>query len=228
MDEESRPFLDRLVPTGAERVLGHPDAHAYRLQLADLDGVGRVGVLTTGIGLANAAAGAAWALTLAVPDLVVNAGTTGGLRADVRVGDVIAGTSALYHAANADAFGYAPGQIPQMPPLYASPSELRERARRLGSRVAATVREGLVVSGDSFVTAATVEDVRARFPRALATDMESAATAEVCYALGVPWLSLRAASDLCGPQAGQEWHIAGDRAAALSRDAVLALLAPED
>jgi adenosylhomocysteine nucleosidase len=81
-----------------------------------------------------------------------------------------------------------------------------------------------MVAGDSFVTAANVGSVRADFPRALSTDMETTALAQVAHSYAVPFLSVRGISDLCGPAADQDFHLAVDEAAARSARTVTAIL----
>jgi len=224
MDLEAAPFLDALEPGSTTRVLGARGRHQQSFTTGRLDG-STVLVVTAGIGLANAAAATARALVQADPEIVVAAGTTGGLGVDVEVGDVIAGTSATYSSADATAFGYVRGQIPRMPVDHRSGELTAQRAAALSSRLSATVRVGQVVSSDAFVTAANVGTTRDEFPHALATDMETAALAQVSWATGVDWLSLRAVSDLCGPHADQEFHMDSDRAARISARAVRAFLA---
>ena len=50
------------------------------------------------------------------------------------------------------------------------------------------------------------------------------ALAQVAAGAGVPFVSVRGVSDLCGPEAGQDFHIAVEEAAARSAAVVLALL----
>ena len=88
----------------------------------------------------------------------------------------------------------------------------------------ARLRVGQMLAGNSFVTAANVADTREVFPAALSTDMESTALAQVAAGTGVPFVSVRGVSDLCGPEAGQDFHIAVEEAAARSAAVVLALL----
>ncbi|SJM55559.1 5'-methylthioadenosine/S-adenosylhomocysteine nucleosidase [Gulosibacter sp. 10] len=89
----------------------------------------------------------------------------------------------------------------------------------------AAVRLGRILSGDTFVTARNVADMREAFPDAVAADMESCAIAQTAAAFGVPFISVRGISDLCGPVAGQDFHMALDEAAARSAAAVRGLLA---
>ena len=43
--------------------------------------------------------------------------------------------------------------------------------------------------------------------------MESTALAQVAVGAGIPFVSVRGVSDLCGPEAGQDFHIAAEEAA---------------
>ena len=209
MEEELAPFLKHSKDI---RVALPPrsgnDTQAF--YLASLGGV-QIALVRSGIGLTNAAAAAERALENFEAPLYVLAGTTGGLREDVAVREVVAATASRYLDADATAFGYKPGQIPQMPVQYESHLSVPEGTANW---------VGEVVSGNSFVTAHNVGDARSRFPRALAVDMETVAAAQVCYLHDIPWLSLRAVSDLCGPAAGQEFHVQVETAAELSYRAV--------
>ena len=140
------------------------------------------------------------------------------------VSDIAAGTSAIYGQADATAFGYAMGQVPQMPVDYTSSEAAVARLAQLPELIAHTVRAGGIVSSDSFCTEANVGPMRERFPDAIGADMETCAMAQVCWSSGVDWISLRAVSDLCGPTADQAFHMDGARAAAHSAQAVRAYL----
>jgi adenosylhomocysteine nucleosidase len=60
----------------------------------------------------------------------------------------------------------------------------------------ARVREGLVVSGDQFLSSSeTRNSVLENLPKACAVDMESAAVAQVCRAAGLPLGVMRVISD---------------------------------
>ena len=226
MDMEAAPLLYALTPTGDDET---PQAvlagtmKTQRFALGLLDGR-TVLVVTSGIGLANAASATARALTLVDAPIVIAAGTTGGLAADINVGDIAAGTSAIYGQADATAFGYAMGQVPQMPVDYTSSEAAVARLAQLPELIAHNVRAGGIVSSDSFCTEANVGPMRERFPDAIGADMETCAMAQVCWSSGIDWISLRAVSDLCGPTADQAFHMDGPRAAAHSAAAVRAYL----
>ena len=226
MDMEAAPLLHALAPIGDDETPQAVLAGTHKTQrfaLGILDGK-TVLVVTSGIGLANAASATARALTLVDAPIVIAAGTTGGLAPDINVGDIAAGTSAIYGQADATAFGYAMGQVPQMPVDYTSSDAAVARLAELPALIAHTVREGRIVSSDSFCTEQVADPMRERFPDAIGADMETCAMAQVCWSSSVDWISLRAVSDLCGPSADQAFHMDGQRAAGHSAEAVRAYL----
>ena len=222
MEEEAAPLTSRLTDPD---VLATPFAAGVSAVRGRLAGVETV-VVTTGIGVAAATAAATWGILTLSPGLVVAAGSCGGLAADVEVDTVIVGESFAWSIADATAFGYAPGQLPGGPERMLAEKAWADRAERAARcDAAAAVRRGLMLSGDAFVTAPLADPMRERFPGALSTDMETTASARTAEALGVPFVALRAVSDLCGPAAGQQFHLELDVVAETSARAVTALAA---
>lgn len=227
MDEEAEPFVARAQHAGEPVHEG--GATRRGLTIAGR----RVVLVRSGIGLVNAAAAAAVALATHRPRVLVSAGSAGGLGVGVRVGDVVVGTDYVYSGADARAFGYALGQVPGMPATYAADEGLAAAAVAAASGLAprelapTTVRvlSGPVISGDVFVDADRVAAVRASFPGALATDMESTALAQAAHLHGVPFVSVRGISDLCSPVEAGEFATHVDDAADRSAAVVEALLA---
>ena len=220
MEEEAAPLTSRLTDPD---VLATPFAAGVSAVRGRLAGVETV-VVTTGIGVAAATAAATWGILTLSPGLVVAAGSCGGLAADVEVDTVVVGESFAWSIADATAFGYAPGQLPGGPERVHAPADWVDRAE-LAARTdpAAAVRRGLMLSGDAFVTAELADPMRDRFSGALSADMETTASARTAEALGVPFVALRAVSDLCGPAAGQQFHLELDQVAETSARAVEAL-----
>lgn len=221
MPEEAAPLRARLE--GAVEV-ETPFLGGVSASRGTLHGIETV-VVTTGIGIAAATAAATWGILSTSPALVVAAGSCGGLAADVEVGTLIVGESFTYSIADATAFGYEPGQVPGGPVRFEAERSLVEAAEQAARRADADgdghgVRRGLMLSGDAFVTASIAEPMRERFPAALSADMETTASARTAQALGVPFVALRAVSDLCGPAAGQQFHLELEVVAEVSARAV--------
>jgi adenosylhomocysteine nucleosidase len=221
MDDELAPFVRRATAVGEPVTIGN-SVH----RTATLNGT-EVLLVTSGIGLVNASS-ATVAAILGCPGekpIVLSAGTAGGLGADVRVGDVVVGSEYVNVDADARAFGYVLGQVPRMPASY-SPREaelvILEQSHATDALFAgAQLHVGLVVSGYSFVTPEKAERILRAFPASLATDMESVAIAQVGYSHGLSFMSVRAISDLCGPE---EFRTHVDDAAERSAAVVTALL----
>lgn len=208
MAQESAPVLAGHDTTELEV----PHGRAWRITHEG----GTATLVTSGIGLVNAAAATALAIERYAPTHVLSVGSAGGLGIDVRVGDVIVGSSYRYFDADASLFGYERGQIPSMPVAYAGDEHLLALMR--ADRTDAAVHLGEIVSGNSFVAGELTPVVRERFPEALAADMESAAIAQVAWSHGLPFVCVRSISDLCGPAAGDDFrgsiHDVAERAAA--------------
>lgn len=222
MNQEAAPFLLAASTASAPCTVG--TALQWELELDSRP----VLLVRTGIGLVNAAGG----LTAAIlreggnRPLVVSAGTAGGLGADVRVGEVVIGTEYVQTDADARAFGYALGQVPGMPARYSGQAAAlaAELSPTMPDGSAVVVRRGLIVSGDTFVSAEHVDRVRADFAGVLATDMESVALAQTAHVHGLDFVSVRGISDLCAP--GEfEAHVddAAERSMAVVRSLLGAL-----
>ena len=217
MADESAPFVDRADFVGEVSQVGHA-VH----RLLSFEGRG-VLLVQCGIGLVNSATAAAVAISATSTRVVISAGSAGGVGEDVRVGDVVVGSTYLYSWADARAFGYALGQVPGMPETYTGDQNLLDAA--LGADIPdLRVLAGTMISGDAFIDASTVDSIRTAFPGALSTDMESAALAHTSHLYGVPFLSVRGISDLCGPAAGADFLTHVDDAAERSVRVVIGAL----
>ena len=260
MDEELAPFLAATEPAKIDQVgmeqlqLGHAAVYARVLSPAASAAEGSaeaagpesaagqapgaegypVLLVRSKIGGTNAAAALTSVISLVSkqPRLVVSAGTAGGLKSGIAVGDVCVSTTLAYTDADATAFGYVRGQLPGMPATYSSDDVARDMALAASPALnAATptsanakIYSGQMLAGNSFVTAANVGDTRTAFPEAISTDMESTPLAQVCEAYSLPFISVRGVSDLCGPDAGEDFHIGVDEAAARSAAVVTQLV----
>lgn len=179
----------------------------------------------SGIGKVNAALSTALVLQHR-PDFVINTGSAGGLGSGLKVGDVVIGTQTAHHDVDVTAFGYAIGHVPQMPVRFESDPALCAAAEKAAAAFEhAAVHRGLIVSGDQFVhSSESVAEVRRHFPDAQAVEMEAAAIAQSCHRFGVPFVVVRAISDLADEEADTSFETFLKTASVHSAKMVLQLI----
>ncbi|ACS86584.1 5'-methylthioadenosine/S-adenosylhomocysteine nucleosidase [Musicola paradisiaca] len=175
----------------------------YSGQLHGVD----VAVLKSGIGKVAAALGTTLLLEHFQPDVVINTGSAGGLASSLNVGDIVVSDEVRYHDADVTAFGYAPGQMAGCPAAFTADPNLITLARQSIASLKLNAVSGLVVSGDAFINGKEpLARIRQTFPQAIAVEMEATAIGHVCHQFGVPFVVVRAISDV----ADQESHLSFD------------------
>jgi len=158
-----------------------------------------------GIGKVNAAVAAEIMCIVYNVDMIINTGVAGSLDAEINIGDIVLSTSAMYHDMDVTALGYKRGEIPdQEESVFSADEDLRMIAHNICTRDIPEIGvfEGMVVSGDQFVSGGKVREgvmSAARnyesFGKALCCEMEGAAIAQVAWLNSVPYLIVRAISD---------------------------------
>lgn len=166
----------------------------YSGQLHGVDVV----LLQSGIGKVAAAIGTAILLDEYQPDVVINTGSAGGFDATLNVGDVVISTEVRHHDADVTAFGYEIGQMAGQPAAFQADEKLMAVAEKaLESMVGKHAVRGLICTGDVFVcTAERQAFIRANFPSVIAVEMEASAIAQTCHQFQVPFVVVRAISDV--------------------------------
>lgn len=155
-------------------------------------------LLQSGIGKVAAAVGSAVLLEIFQPDAVLNTGSAGGFDSSLNVGDVVISTEVRYHDADVTAFGYEIGQMAQQPAAFASDTKLMDTAEQALATMGDThAVRGLICTGDAFVCSAEKQAfIRENFPSVIAVEMEAAAIAQACHQFNVPFVVVRAISDV--------------------------------
>ena len=204
------PDEQKTVVAGREFWLGHWHGHEV---VAVLSRIGKVAAATT--------------TTVLIERFGVNrivfTGVAGGLAAKVTVGDVVVAQEFVQHDMDASPL-FPRHEVPltgmtrfaadvelRHALMAAAPLALQDlvqslpRQQWLGTAFdQARVHQGLVVSGDCFVSqSAASAELQQRLPDALAVEMECAAMAQVCHDYGVPMAAVRSISD----RADDEAHV---------------------
>ena len=166
-------------------------------------------LLRCGIGKVSAAVGTALLIEKYHPDYIINTGSAGGIGKDLHFGDAVISTGLVYHDIDVTSFGYAPGQIPGQPQIFPADEKLVVRAEEAIDELK---REkllpenfnhcrGLIGTGDVFMDKPErIDSVRKTFPGIAAVEMEGAAIAHCCTLFSVPFLVIRALSDIAGTE----------------------------
>jgi len=203
-------------------------------------------LVRAGMGKVNTAMTAAVLVSLAGARALMFSGVAGGLDPALGIGDVVVADRCISHdagvLADAGLRSYQAGHLPFVNPTdelgYRVPAQLLERARAHvsgiglpplsraagGSGRPARIAFGTILSGDQYVASADARDRLFTAHTGLAVEMEGAALAQVAEAMSVPWLVVRALSDLAGGDAEIDFASFAAEVAASSASVVRALL----
>lgn len=173
-----------------------------------------------GMGKVNAAIAATLLIERFDCRMVLFSGIAGGLDPALSIGDVVIADHVVQHDAGYTSetgfVVYQAGHLPFFSPHedlgHAAESGLIERVRAALADFVLTplsaradgqpprLHYGRVLTGDQFVNSETLREKLFRELGGAAVEMEGAAMAQACTAFGVPWLVVRALSDLAGSE----------------------------
>ena len=178
--------------------------------IADLAGLSII-IVQSGIGKTQAAMATTLLYMHFNVDFIYNTGTAGGLLDDLSIGDVVIAENLTYFDVDVTAFGYEIGQLPKQPESFNSNLKLLQAAKlkadEIGENHSYKAHFGKIVSGDSFVS--NIErknEICDNFAGVMALDMESAAIAQVCTHLKIPFLVIRSISDKASDSANSSFE----------------------
>ncbi|ART82179.1 5'-methylthioadenosine/S-adenosylhomocysteine nucleosidase [Oceanisphaera profunda] len=186
-------------------------------------------VVITRSGIGKVAASVATTLLLErfSPTAVINTGSAGGFDPTLKVGDVIVSSEVRFHDVDVTAFGYEMGQMAQQPAAFVADAKLITLAEAcLADQNDINSAVGLICTGDQFMHREDqLHTATTQFPLMKACDMEAAAIAQVCHQFGVPFVVVRALSDIAGKEQAESFEAFLEVAAEHSSLMVQAMLA---
>ena len=164
-------------------------------------------LLQSGIGKVNAAIATTILMERFQPSIVINTGSAGGFAKELEVGDVVISSEVVHHDVDVTGFNYKMGQVPGMPVTFTADEELIQQVQSILARFEVRSKIGLIGTGDVFMhqperIQATLDD----FPNMLAAEMEGAAIAQVCHQYHVPFVIIRALSDIAGVESTMSFN----------------------
>jgi adenosylhomocysteine nucleosidase len=212
-------------------------AGAFAFDLGRLDEQAVV-LAEAGIGKVNTAAVATLLAARFHARILVFSGVAGGLDPQLAIGDVVIATRALQHDCgvieNERLHPYQAGHVPFFNPTrelgYGADPDLLARVQgRLeglalpplsaaagGEGRRPSLVYGTILAGDQFIHCEATRERLHREFQAQAVAMEGGALAQVAERLGLPWLEIRALSDLAGAESRFDFAAFVDEVAASS------------
>ncbi|KAA0549314.1 5'-methylthioadenosine/S-adenosylhomocysteine nucleosidase [Bacillus sp. BGMRC 2118] len=183
-------------------------------------------LLRSGIGKVNAAMSTTILMQRYQPDYVINTGSAGGFLQTLNVGDVVISSEVRHHDVDVTAFGYEYGQVPGLPVAFIADQLLIKAATEAVYELEGVqVVEGGIATGDSFMNdPERVDYVRSKLPNLYAVEMEAAAVAQVCHQFKVPFVVIRALSDIAGKESNISFDQFLQKAALHSSEVVISMV----
>lgn len=189
MEEELQLLKDALGVAEAEKIcgidffVGHIEENEIVLSLC-------------GVGKVNSSMAATLLIDHFGVDFIINTGIAGGV-CGVQPRDILIASSLMYHDVDAEAFGYAYGQVPGMPKYYTPSLEYTLQIKKILHILGVPYKEGVIYSGDSFIH--QLDSLKRVETNCIcATEMEGASIAQVCVKSSIDFLVIRYISDLVG------------------------------
>lgn len=139
---------------------------------------------------------------------LINVGVAGGVKDNIQPMDVVVATALLQHDMDVTAFGLKRGEIPRFESSLFKTDDKLTRLALEGSRKneGYTTHEGIIVSGDQFISSKEkIEDLLETFDAA-ACEMEGAAIAQAADLNHIPFSVIRAISDNANTGASMDYE----------------------
>ncbi|MCU7549978.1 5'-methylthioadenosine/adenosylhomocysteine nucleosidase [Chitinophagaceae bacterium LB-8] len=177
--------------------------------------------VVSGIGKVNAAMTCTMLLQHFKPSRVLFTGVAGSIDQDIHIGDIVIADSVVQHdfgtLTDGNAFQYWGAQNPidqsKNPVFFKADSLLLSTAKLQSASImlepiviqqlsrAPVITNGIVATGDQFISSVQKKLELKKTLHAQAVEMEGGAVAQVCHQQKVPFLIIRSISDLAGSDA---------------------------
>ena len=171
----------------------------------------------SGIGKVSAAMCAQAMISAFQPSAVICTGVAGSLSEKLSIGSIAVASGVVQHDLDTTVFGDPLGYLSK-PGLVEIPTDasLRARLTACAGTLGIETAEGVIASGDQFISSAEKKAFLSSHFGAIACEMEGAAIGQVCYLNHVPFCVLRAISDNADGSSDMDYPVFARTAAARS------------
>ena len=216
-DEEVAPFLP--IIDGC-RTREKTMLKFYEGQINGVDIV----ILFSGVCKVNAAIATQILIDTFGVNMIINAGTAGGMAKELDILDTVISTEVAYHDVAPDILTEF---HPWMESVYfqADPQLLKLSKQAVSKvNVAGKVYWGRMVTGEAFIADEGRQAINEQFSP-LSVDMETASIAHVCYVNNVPFIAIRSITDTATHSGVEHFEENCPKASAIAKDITVVLLA---
>lgn len=128
-------------------------------------------------------------------DYIIFSGVAGGLSNDLKIGDIVLATSLCQYDVDITAFGHPLGFIPESNVFIETNKILNNIAKKTAKNKNIELKEGIIASGDTFISDKTKKQWIMDNFNACAVEMEGASIAVVSNLFNIPSCIIRSISD---------------------------------
>ncbi len=215
-DEELAPFLPLI--SGC-KITKKAMLKFYEGQIEGLEVV----ALFSGVCKVNAAIASQLLIDVFGVNIIINAGTAGGMEKDLKIFDTVISTEVCYH-------DVAPDILTEFHPwmrsvFFAADETLIRLSKSAVGRLTLPRKAvwGRMATGESFITEEGRQKIYDEFAP-LTVDMETASIAHVCYVNAIPFLSIRCITDTAEHSGIDTFDENCAKASSIAKDITVALL----
>lgn len=215
-DDELAPFLTMIDNC---KVTERAMLKFYEGQICDV----QVVTLFSGVCKVNAAIATQILIDLFGVNIVINAGTAGGMNPNLKIFDTVISTEVCYHDVAQDILTEFHPWLKTV--FFEADRELIKISERAVKEIEpkGKVFWGRIVTGEAFITDEGRKKINDEFVP-LAVDMETASIAHVCHVNKIPFLSIRCITDTAEHKGVENFEENCVKASIIARDITVALL----
>lgn len=187
VENELAPILERIEN---KRVSFKAKLEIFEGRMEDVDVVAAV----CGVCKVNAAICAQILIDSYGAELIINAGTAGGMASELDLFDTVISTEVGYHDVD---FAFLRDYHPHFEsPYFATEPKLLELAKAMSGKISTggRIHFGRMMTGEAFITDEGRPQINQRYAP-LSVDMETGAIAHTCQLNEIPFISIRSITD---------------------------------
>ena len=192
----------------------------YEGKIEDIDIV----TLFSGVCKVNAAIATQILIDTYHVDMVINAGTAGGMDPKLDIFDTVIATEVTYHDVHEEILTEFHPWMDTV--FFKADEDLLKLSEKAVSKMNTDYRIvwGRMVTGEAFITDEGRDEINGQFAP-LTVDMETGSIAHVCYVNQIPFIAIRSITDTPSHSGSEYFEENCEKASVIAKDITVALLA---